>query len=331
MTDEVAAAIADWIDQDDNTESGAETDYYATLDPPYAAKNGPFDTVEEMLLVKGVTPELLYGEDANRNGVLDPNEDDGDETYPPDDQDGVLDGGLMDYLTVYSYENNVAADGTPRVNINGEDQNQMQQQFKKILGPVIGNGRANTVAGEVSNYLQLIKRTNANFQFVSPANLLGTTSLTTEEFRQVVDYLTTTDDPKREGLVNVNTARREVLVAITNTLQGFEEDDVDLLIAYRGKEETDLDDMGWILEALEGDQTKFQLLAPFVTVRSGQFLAQAVGVVATQKVFCRILAVIDRVPEPSVFLYWKDISGLGAPFAVRSIEEIESEAESSTG
>ena len=76
MTDEIAAAIIDWIDQDDNTESGAETDYYATLDPPYAAKNGPFDTIEELLLVKGVTPEILYGEDANRNGVLDPNEND---------------------------------------------------------------------------------------------------------------------------------------------------------------------------------------------------------------------------------------------------------------
>ena len=52
MTDDVADAILDWIDEDDEPrEYGAEWDYYAQLQPPYKPKNGPLDTVEELLLV----------------------------------------------------------------------------------------------------------------------------------------------------------------------------------------------------------------------------------------------------------------------------------------
>jgi len=55
-------SILDWIDEDDlHRLNGAESDYYLSLSPPYTAKNGPFDTVEELLWVRGVTPELFYG------------------------------------------------------------------------------------------------------------------------------------------------------------------------------------------------------------------------------------------------------------------------------
>src|SRR5436309_276227 len=40
---------------------GAEDDYYSKLEPPYRAKNGPFDRVEELLLVRGVTKEIFEG------------------------------------------------------------------------------------------------------------------------------------------------------------------------------------------------------------------------------------------------------------------------------
>ncbi|MBI2359500.1 MAG: general secretion pathway protein GspK [Deltaproteobacteria bacterium] len=57
-------AILDWIDEDDlHRASGAESDYYMSLSPAYTAKNGRFDTVEELLWVRGVTAELFYGEE----------------------------------------------------------------------------------------------------------------------------------------------------------------------------------------------------------------------------------------------------------------------------
>ena len=55
-------SILDWIDPDDlHRVNGAENDYYQSLSPPYSAKNGPFDTVEELLWVRGMTTELFFG------------------------------------------------------------------------------------------------------------------------------------------------------------------------------------------------------------------------------------------------------------------------------
>lgn len=59
---EILDAIKDWIDKDDDvTGSGAENAYYRTLETPYAAKNGPLDCIDELLMIKGVTKSLYYG------------------------------------------------------------------------------------------------------------------------------------------------------------------------------------------------------------------------------------------------------------------------------
>jgi type II secretory pathway component PulK len=58
----VSDSIQDWIDADDSPRvAGAESDYYQSLTPPYYAKNAPIDDLSELLLVKGVTPEMYYG------------------------------------------------------------------------------------------------------------------------------------------------------------------------------------------------------------------------------------------------------------------------------
>lgn len=57
--DTVADSILDWIDEDPfHRLNGAEDEYYQRLSPPYRAKNGPLDTVEELRWVRGVTPEI---------------------------------------------------------------------------------------------------------------------------------------------------------------------------------------------------------------------------------------------------------------------------------
>lgn len=58
----IVDAIKDWIDPDnDVTRFGAEDTYYQTLEKPYPCKNKPFDFLEELLLVRGITRELFYG------------------------------------------------------------------------------------------------------------------------------------------------------------------------------------------------------------------------------------------------------------------------------
>ncbi len=119
--EQLTNALIDWRDSDDEVTppSGAESGYYMTLDPPYRAKNKPLDTVEELLTVRYFNGRILYGEDYNRNDCLDPNEDDGPEgVFPPDDGDGLLDRGLLPFVTVYSWDMNSADDNKPRLNLN---------------------------------------------------------------------------------------------------------------------------------------------------------------------------------------------------------------------
>ena len=60
--DIVVDSILDWRDENDlHRLNGAEDDYYNALPEPYNCKNGDFDSLEELLLVRGVTPELFYG------------------------------------------------------------------------------------------------------------------------------------------------------------------------------------------------------------------------------------------------------------------------------
>ena len=64
----IVASVQDWIDADnDERPNGAETSYYQSLSPPYYAKNGPIDELSEMLLIKGVTPDLYWGPDASNH------------------------------------------------------------------------------------------------------------------------------------------------------------------------------------------------------------------------------------------------------------------------
>lgn len=59
-------AILDWLDADDESRaSGAENDVYGMLDVPYATKNAPFDSVEELLMVRGIPPEIFFGNPEN--------------------------------------------------------------------------------------------------------------------------------------------------------------------------------------------------------------------------------------------------------------------------
>lgn len=70
VADTIVDSILDWKDPDDlHRLHGAETDYYMSLPMPYKAKDGNFDNPEELLLVKGITPNILYG-GGERKGLV---------------------------------------------------------------------------------------------------------------------------------------------------------------------------------------------------------------------------------------------------------------------
>ena len=67
--DVVVDSILDWRDPDDFYRvNGAENDYYLSLKEPYYCKNGNLDSIEELLLIKGVTPDLYHGKKGTPGG-----------------------------------------------------------------------------------------------------------------------------------------------------------------------------------------------------------------------------------------------------------------------
>ena len=100
-------AIIDWLDYDDmdaEEPEGAENSYYMGLENPFPCKNGPMDAVEELLLIKGITPELYFGDPAQ-------------EQLP-----------LSEYLTVHG-------DWGGRVNVNTA----REEVIAAVLGGYTGN------------------------------------------------------------------------------------------------------------------------------------------------------------------------------------------------
>jgi type II secretory pathway component PulK len=120
---DLVSAIVDWKDSDSTGPN--ETEYYSTLDPPYEPANRDLRFLEELLFVRGIDERLFFGEDANNNGILDSNEDDGLVSWPGDNGDGLLQIGLRDLLTVYG-------DGT--LNVNGSSEPVIRAVFRAAIG-----------------------------------------------------------------------------------------------------------------------------------------------------------------------------------------------------
>jgi len=99
--DIIVDSILDWRDENDlHRLNGAENEYYNGLPEPYPCKNGSFDSVEELLLVRGVTPEIYYGWLKDVVSAL----------TPPKDNEKVV-GGFKEYRVDLNKININAASG----------------------------------------------------------------------------------------------------------------------------------------------------------------------------------------------------------------------------
>lgn len=150
MTEEIADAVVDWVDKDDDTRAaGAESSHYLSLQNPYRTKNGPLNSVDELLFVRGVTAELLHGSDTNRNGVA-------------DEPGGTFTRGWAEFLTVYGRELNVDSAGALRVYV-GESED-MPGLYAKLQ---------TAVGSDMADYVMAFKL------FTSSTATLTTTTTTT--------------------------------------------------------------------------------------------------------------------------------------------------------
>lgn len=293
MTPELAAAILDWRDSDSEvTSGGAEDETYLRRNPAYRTKNARFESVEELRLVAGADLELLYGEDTNLNGVLDPNEDDGDLSPPADNRDGRLDPGLLEYLTVYTREPSTRSDGTPRLNVSTAN----PQELASLLQEKLGNERANQVQARLGGSL-------ANL--TSPLEFYLRSGMTAEEFARIAPEITAGQPPQLEGLVNVNTASEAVLAC----LPGIGPDHAASLVAYRRSNPGNLTSVAWVAEVL--DQANAVQAGPYLTAQSYQFTADIAAVGRYGRGYRRVRYVFDTADGTARIAARQDLSSLG--------------------
>ncbi|MCP4454421.1 MAG: general secretion pathway protein GspK [Planctomycetes bacterium] len=301
MTTELAASIIDWRDEDDEiTEGGAESEYYLLESSPYACKNMPFERVEELLLVKDATSEVLYGEDTNLNGMLDDHEDDGELSSPLDDGNGTLEMGLFRFLTVYSSDKNVDAEGAERINVSDSD---ARSDLQSLLEETFDEERALAVLALIPN----------GTTFENVFDFYFRSGLEIDEFEEIADRLTTSDETDLPGLININRASWEVL----QCLPGLEESDVELLLNNRPEDE---EGIAWVVDVLERE--KAVPIGALVTGRSSQYSADIVSVNQNGRGFQRAQIVIDPWASPAKIVYWKSISHMGWPLDREILETL---------
>jgi type II secretory pathway component PulK len=286
----------------------AEEAYYQMLDHPYAVKHEPFDSVEELLMVRGITGQILFGEDWNRNGMLDANENDGDASFPPDNANSQLDVGLYPFLTVRSSEPNTSNLNRPRVYLN-----QGGALTSDKLPP--GTTEAQVLAINLA-------KTRASLK--TPLDLVigdgeHEPAFGKEDLDAVLDDYTTVKAQTRDGLVNVNTAPVEVLQAI-----GFTEDEARRIVTTRaslaGKDKATL---AWLIQqgVLDMERLNDPKLFNCLTARAFQFRVESIGFADHIGAFCRLEVIIKMNGRICQIASWRDLSGLGLGWPVRSRPE----------
>jgi DNA uptake protein ComE-like DNA-binding protein len=210
-------------------------------------------------------------------------------------------------------DRNLTLDGQKRINVNAAALAQLQQA---------GLAPAEMQAIQLHRLMQ--------GPFLSVAHLLGNPQtgepavLTKERFKLLADKFTMVDADTIPGLVNINTAPRQVLLC----LPGITEEIAVKIIDARSVPGADLSSLGWLTDVVTPAQ--LQQFANFITVHSYQYRIHAIGRVGTPYrrlaspdgdlqerpgAMKRMLAVYDRLAKPGPRLvYWRDATKLGMPY-----------------
>lgn len=307
MTPELAAAIVDWRDADSEVaELGAEDEIYLLKNPPYHCKNAPFESVDELRLVEGADAETLYGEDLNRNGVLDVNENDGTASLPLDDRNGRLDPGILEFVTVAAKEPLTTTNGTPRINIR---QNPGQNaQLRTLLQTALGTARGNQVMGQLGGGAGGGQggQGGQSVTINSVLEFYMRSRMTTDEFALVESDLYSAQGTNApSGLVNINTAGEPVLACIP----GIGTELAPTLVAYRQSNAGKQDTVAWAAELL-GAQNAARA-GRYITGRSHHFSADIAAVGHLGRGYRRARFVFDLSAGTPRIIYRQDLGDLG--------------------
>jgi type II secretory pathway component PulK len=282
MVEDIADSIISWRDSNDTASGlGAVSGYYESLPFGYRSRKGPFRTLRELLLVKGVTEDLMFNVQRSTFNVQ-------------------RSGGWIEYLTCYSYDNNKDASGSTRVNVNTADQNELQTS--------LGLSRSNA---------RWIVENRNNKQYQSIADLISQggsqtaptdtgSPLDLQTFYQIADKITVASGGKVSGKVNINTASDVVLAAL---LGGGDEAEqiAGGIVNYRNNLAAGMESIAEVLQAGLMSTDTFKRVANYLTTRSDVYTVRSfstAGRGSNSGATLQTEVVVDRSANPCEVLYW---------------------------
>jgi DNA uptake protein ComE-like DNA-binding protein len=308
ITPDIVAALLDWRDEDNAASpGGAEAEYYLSLQPPYLPRNGPVQTIRELLMVRGMDSELFLGKDRHQNGILDSSDEAAEESI-----NDMLDLGWAGLLTVDSSVNNVNAAGTDRVNIQSADQAALtgvrgiSTDIAKAIVAYRGQNRFNSIA----DLLDVVAAPNQNQQnqnqpgapggsalppgqqnpggpSVPGTNPSGPKVIDENLLMDIADDLTADSASDSPGLINLNSASLEVL----SCLPGLNRQLAQAIISFR-QSNGFFPNVAWLLKVPGLNRDIFKQLAPRVTARSETFRILCEGRISSTGVRQRIQEIV---------------------------------------
>ena len=292
MTTDLAQAIHDWhITPGSGGTSGVQ------LNP---VKGSPFESPEELSLVDGgIDPSVLYGDDANLNHCLDPEEGSGTGGGAL----GQFNPGLLEYVTTFSREPNTLSDGTKRGNVLLGFANN-NAGLLTALTAALGSGPAEAIRQKFPRGPNGRAAT-----FTSVMDFCSRAGLTTDQWDKVAPYLTMNNGRYITGLVNVNTAS----VTVLSCLPSMNEDLAAQIVAARATQATPSTNLQWVAPILGQNKAA----ARWMTTRSYQFSADIAAVGRNGRGYRRTLFVIDYSAMPITgattpqIVYRRNLSNLG--------------------
>ena len=354
MTQSIADAILDWIDRDDSPRQfGAESSYYTGLSVPYGPRNAEPTSLEELLLVRDVTREMLFGADANFNYQVDPGEQaNASGTVLP--SAGAADVPWSMLLTVFSAEKNVNPKGEPKIDLNDRDLKSLYGKLQKVVDEDLAKfiilcrqfkQAAQPSAKSKPVSIEKVKpdlNGRARYRFNSVLDLLGATievrandkartrrtvrsplkasrRVIRETLPMLLDYLSVSSNPVIRGRVNLQEAPEEVLLAVPGMTEGLARRIKTQRQATSSGEGTSWRHPTWLLADGLVDLEQMKKLLPYVTCGGDVYRGQVVGFFDEQGPVSRAEVVVDATSSPVRQVYYKDLRLLGRGFAIDAL------------
>jgi type II secretory pathway component PulK len=306
MSESAVDSIKDWIDADDDTNlQGAELTYYLTLENGYRPRNAPMRSIAELELVADVEQRDVRGEDWNLNGVLDPNENDGDLSWPPDNADGILDQGWSGILTAASVDGGLAASGKAPLDLATAAEADVVARLSissdqaKVIVDYVANASAPTMGDFIRRDLNQLRQLTARQLGQQASQQQRVTPLNTDELKLLIDEATigaeaNAGSGRLPGKLNVNTCAAQTI----QYLPGMTPELADAIVAERSGKAGGFTSIVDLLQVAGMSRTQLSQLNALLCVRSNAFSVTCRGRDDTTGLEVEIQANLDRSSLP---------------------------------